>query len=110
MGLTKRQKIEVLKLAIKHLEERKTHFMCVAIRYAYNEITDKVCEYPLEMIPELLNYKPYGASDTGGWFGYHDFPQRIKILNLTISDLEEKEKNSLIKRIRDKIINILSKI
>lgn len=109
--LSRKKKIKVLKLAIKYLEEKKTCYMCVAIRFAYNEITHNGIgdyRYSLILVPELLNYKPDDICKNGGWFGYKEYSKRIEILNSILSDLEEKA--PLIKRIWESIIKQLNLI
>lgn len=111
--LSKKKKIKVLKLAIKYLEEKKTCYICVAIRLAYNEITHNSIgdhRYSLILVPELLNYKPDNMCKDGGWFGYKEYSKRIEILNSILSDLEKKEKAPLIKRIWESIIKQLNLI
>ena len=46
----------------------------------------------------------------GGWFRYKEYSKRIEILNSIISNLEEKEKAPLIKRIWESIIKQLNLI
>lgn len=111
--LSRNKKIKVLKLAIKYLEKKETYHMCVAIRLAYNVITHNCIEdykYSLIWVPELLNYKPDDACEAGAWFGHHEYNKRIEILNSILSNLEEKEKAPLIKRIWESIIKQLNLI
>ena len=111
--LSRKKKIKVLKLAIKYLEEKKTCCMCVAIRLAYNEIThNSIGDYrhSLILVPELLNYKPDGICENIAWFGYKEYSKRIEILNSILSNLEEKEKTPLIKRMWESIIKQLNLI
>lgn len=90
MGLlTQKEKIDVLKKAKVIVKAKE--FICRAIDYIirteFNINTNAI-----EVIPELLKYKPNNKLSSNSWFGIPDkfnLPIRLDVIDNVIKDIEK---------------------
>ena len=105
LKLTKKQRIAILKEAIRLLEANLNNccYMCVAVERATTIVIKryeyKDCSRSCIRFPELLKYKPKDRAETMGWFclSEENKQKRIGILNEIIRSIEKQSDMEYVK-------------
>ena len=97
--ITKNDKLKILSLALDILKgDYKTgfsvirmveiRFMCIAIESAASELGLRNDKTAVQLIPELLKYKPANKEPWEMWFPTEELEKRINIIKEIINDLK----------------------